>query len=169
MRLNVEAFPNNHVFGLTSLGPQGIIDKAYNALEPSLRITDRFDPNINYKNDGTLLVRKDDWYDRIYNEKTQRPASPMETNTWYEVWMVVNNQKKAEGGQVYDVYIRGGSEFPTQQKVYSKADFRMKREVPIIYFSATCNTGSKEQPYGNGGLRYDDLYMTSGVELGSPL
>lgn len=168
VRLNVEAFPNNHVFGLTSLGPQGIIEQAYNALEPSLRITDRFDPNINYKNDGTLLVRKDDWYDSIYNDKLNRPASPMETNTWYEVWMVVNNQKKADGGQVYDVYIRGGAEFPTQQKVYSKADFRMKREVPILYFSATCNTGSQEQPYGNGGLKYDDLYMAKGVALGSP-
>jgi hypothetical protein len=169
VRLNVEGFPNNHVFGLSNMGPEGIIEHAYNSLEPSLRVTDRFDPNINYKNDGTLLVRKDKWYDRIYNEKSKSPATPMETDTWYEVWSVVNNSKLAEGGQTYDVYIRGGAEFPTQQKAYSRADFRMKRELPIIYFHATCNTGSVESPYGNGGLRYDDLYMVPGVVLSSPV
>lgn len=168
VRLNVEAFSNNHVFGLSNMGPDGILKHAYNSLEPTLRVTDRFDSNINFKNDGTLAVRKDPWYDRIYNEKTLSPAKPMETNTWYEIWSVVNNSKAAEGGQTYDVYIRGGKEFPTQQKVYTGADFRMKRELPIIYFQATCNTGSKETPYGNGGLRYDDLYMTPGVALTSP-
>jgi len=169
VRLNVEYFPNNHVFGLSNMGPEGITEHAYNALEPSLRVTDRYDPNIEYKNDGTLLVRKNSWYDKIYNEQTARSAKPMETDTWYEVWSVVNNSKKSEGGQTYDVYIRGGEEFPTQQKVYSGADFRMKRELPIIYFYATCNTGPAEKPYGNGGLRYDDLYMAHGVVLTAPL
>jgi len=45
-----------------------------------------------------------------------------------EIWTVVNNSKLADGGQKYDVYIRGGDEFPSQQKVYTGADFRMKRE-----------------------------------------
>jgi len=168
VRLNVEYFPNNHVFGLSNMEPEGIIEHAYNALEPSLRITNRYDPNIAYKNDGTLLVGKDSWYDKIYNYQADRPARPMEPDTWYEVWCVVNNSKKSDGGQSYDVYIRGGDEFPEQQKVYVGADFRMKRELPIIYFQATCNTGPVDKPYGNGGLRYDDLYMAKGVVLTKP-
>lgn len=168
MRFNVEYFPNNHVFGLSNLEPEGIIEHAYNALEPSLRVTDRYDPNIAHKNDGTLLVHKDSWYDKIYNYQADRSARPMETDTWYEVWCVVNNNKKSDGGQSYDVYIRGGDEFPEQQKVYVGADFRMKRELPIIYFQATCNTGPVDKPYGNGGLRYDDLYMAKGAVLTKP-
>lgn len=34
LRLNVESFPNNHVFGLSDMGPEGIAKYAYNALEP---------------------------------------------------------------------------------------------------------------------------------------
>lgn len=169
VRLNVEYFPNNHVLGLSNMEPVGIIEHAYNALEPSLRITDRFDSNIDLKNDGTLLIRKDDWYEKIYNHQTNRSAKPMETDTWYEVWCIVNNSTTSNGGQTYDVYIRGGTEFQRQQKVYSDADFRMKRELPIIYFQATCNTGPADKPYGNGGIRYDDLYMVKGEVLSSPL
>ncbi|MFY0606555.1 MAG: hypothetical protein JXR10_07565 [Cyclobacteriaceae bacterium] len=168
VRLNVESFPNNHVFGLSNMEPEGILEHAYNAMEPSLRVTDRYDSNIDLKNDGTLLVRKDDWYDKIYNEKAQRPANPMEPNSWYEIWCVINNSLASEGGQKYDVYIRGG-EFAEQQLAYEGADFRMKRELPIIYFQATCNTGSVDKPYGNGGLRYDDLYLAMGKVLSAPI
>lgn len=168
-RVNVESFPNNHVLGLSNLDPEGIIENDYNSLEPTLRITDRFDANVNFQNKGTLAVRKDKWYDRILNGKTQTYARPMETNTWYEIWTVVNNNKLADGGQKYDVYIKGGSEFPSQQKVYTGADFRMKRELPINYFYATCNGGPLDTPYGNGGVRYDDLYIAKGTILSSPL
>jgi hypothetical protein len=169
LRLNVEYFSNNHVFGLSNLDVEGIKEQAYNALEPSLRVTDRYDRQLEAKNDGTLMVKKDPWYDKIYNSKADRIAKPMEPSTWYEIWMVINNGKISEGGQTYDVYIKGGKEFPTQQKVYTRADFRMKRALPLRYFMANCNTGSVDKPYGNGGLRYDDLYMTAGVVLTSPL
>lgn len=168
VRINVEYFPNNHVFGLSNLEPEGINQNDYNALEPSLRITDRYDRQIETKNDGTLLVRKEPWYDKIYNSKTNRSARPLVINTWYEIWGVVNNDKAENGGQTYDVFIRGGEEFTEQQKVYTGADFRMKREQPLIYFMATCNTGSANDPYGNGGLRYDDLFMARGVVLTTP-
>jgi len=103
---------------------------------------------VNFKNDGTLAVRRGDWYERIINEETQSYASPMQTGRWYEIWTVVNNSKVADGGQQYDVYIRGGDEFPSQQKVYTGADFRMKRELPITYIYATCNGGPIDTPYG---------------------
>ena len=156
------------MLGSSNLDPQGIIENDYNSLEPSLRITDRYDGNVNFKNDGTLAVRKDSWYERIINEETQSYASPMQTNTWYEIWTVVNNSKLADGGQKDDVYIRGGDEFPSQQKVYTGADFRMKRELPITYIYATCNGGPIDTPYGNGGVRYDDFYMAAGTVLSAP-
>jgi len=125
-RINVEYFPNNHVFGLSNLDPEGIAEHDYNAFEPSLRITD-----------------------------------------WYEVWYVVNNDKYDNGGQRYNVYIRGG-EFTEQTLVYQNADFRMKRELPLTYFLTNCNTGPADQPYGNGGIRYDDIYMAKGLNLSLP-
>ena len=169
MRLNVKSFDNNHVFGLSNMQPEKIKKLAYEAFEPTLRITDRFDPHVNEQNNGAMQVRNNPWYDVVYNKKEDRKVNPFETNTWYEVWMVVNNQKKSVGGQRYDVYVKGGKEFPIQQKVYTGADFRIKRELPLIYFQATCNSGPVDAPFGNGGLRYDDLYMVKGVELSSPL
>ncbi len=166
-RFNVEYFPNNHVFGLSNLPPEGINTHDYNALEPSLRVTDKYESD-GTKNDGTLMVRQNEGYAKISDPQTNQAASPLEANTWYEVWYVVNNDKLANGGQRYDVYLRGGTEFPEQQQVFVGADFRMQRELPLIYFLANCNTGPAEAPYGNGGLRYDDLYMAGGTVLTTP-
>ncbi len=71
-------------------------------------------------------------------------------------------------GQQYNVYVQGG-EFKNQTLVYKNATFRMKRERPLSYFLANCNTGPHKNPYGNGGLRYDDIYMIKGVNLTNPL
>ena len=169
LRLNVDSYSNNHVFGLTNLQPAGIMEKAYEAFEPSIRITDRFDPHVNYQNNGAMQVRNNPWYDIAFNAKKGKNIEPFDTDIWYEIWLVINNKKKSEGGQRYDIYIRGGTEFPFQQKVYTAADFRIKREQPLIYFQATCNSGPVEEPFGNGGLRYDDLYMVKGIDLSSPV
>ncbi|MFK7885498.1 MAG: hypothetical protein AB8G16_01425 [Gammaproteobacteria bacterium] len=166
-RVNVEYFPNNHSFGLSNLTAEGIAEKNYNAFEPMIRITDKRESN-GYKNDGTLMVMVEDRaYAKIINPETGEPAEPMQSDIWYELWYVVNNATKASGGQSYDVYIRGG-EFEIQQRVFSGASFRMQREQPLINFIAICNTGSKDKPYGNGGVRYDDIYMASGTELTTP-
>jgi len=166
-KVNVEHFPNNHVFGLSDMTPEDIALNDYNALEPSIRITDKSESD-GTKNDGTMMVRKGETYSKIYNAQQQRPATPMQAGQWYEVWMVVNNVPLQQGGQTYDVYIRGGDEFPLQQLVFQGADFRMKREQALIYFLANCNTGPSDHPYGNGGLRYDDLYMVKGTVLTTP-
>ena len=166
-RINVEYFPNNHVFGLSNLDSEGIVKHDYNAFEPSLRITDKSESS-GLKNDGTLMVKLGKGYDKVQNFSKQRSAKPLEENLWYEVWYVVNNGKLDDGGQKYDVYLRGG-EFVEQTLVYKDADFRMKRELPLIYFLSNCNTGPAEQPYGNGGVRYDDIYMIKGLNLSLPL
>ncbi len=171
-RINVESFPNNHAFGLSNQAPVNIEELAYNAFEPTLRVTDKFESN-GYKNTGVFMVKVDSddkyrQYQNIINPKTGEDASVMEEGTWYSVWTVINNATLSDGGQNYDVYMQGG-EFDTQTLVYTGADFRMKRELPLQYFLSTTNTGPIKSPYGNGGLAYDDIYMSAGLNLSSPI
>lgn len=166
-RIRVEYFPNNHSFGLSNLDPEGITAQGYDALEPAIRVTDKFESN-GYKNSGAIMVKQGKAYVDVQNPATQTTSKPLVPGTWYELWYVVDNAAKAEGGQRYDLYVRGGDEFPEQRKVHEGADFRMHREQPLIYFMAICNTGPKDKPYGNGGLLYDDIYMARGLRLTRP-
>lgn len=165
-RINVEYFPNNHAFGISNQSPQGIEKLGYDAFEPTLRVTDKAESN-GLKNDGALMVKTDGGYSNIQNFAEDRSAKPLTAGEWYEVWYVVNNSVVLDGGQNYDVYVKGG-EFAEQTLVFKGAQFRMKRELPLISFLMNCNTGSHKKPYGNGGLRYDDLYMVKGLNLNSP-
>ncbi len=166
-RINIEYFPNNHIFGLSNLDAKGIEENDYNAFEPSIRITDKKESN-GFKNTGALMVKIDGGYSNIQHYAEQRSAKPALENTWYDIWYVVNNATLENEGQNFDVYVRGG-EFTEQTLVYKKASFRMKRELPLIYFLMNTNTGSVKKPYGNGGVRYDDLYMIKGISLHSPI
>lgn len=168
-RINVEYFPNNHSFGLTNVAASDIPEQNYNAFEPMIRVTDKAESNGS-KNDGTLMVLSGDnkAYSKINNPATGESAKPLEPGNWYEVWWVVNNAPRDEGGQRYDLYVRGG-EFETQQRGFENADFRMRRAMPLSHFMTICNTGPADKPYGNGGLRYDDIYMVQGRSLASPL
>jgi len=98
----------------------------------------------------------DKGYANIQNYAREQSAEPLQEGLWYEVWYVVNNSSLSDGGQRYDVYMRGG-EFAQQQLVYRNADFL-----------ANCNTGPVNKPYGNGGVLYDDIYMAFGLELSTP-
>lgn len=167
----VEDFPNNHAFGLSNLDAEGIVKHAYNAFEPTLRVTDKYESN-GFKNDGALMVKIDSddkyrQYNEVQNYRTGKPARPLQTFHWYKIWYVVNNNLVIDGGQTYDVYLQGG-EFSEQTLVFQQANFRMKRELPLIYFFATCNTGPHDKPYGNGGLAYDNIYMSQGINLSLP-
>lgn len=167
-RINVEYFPNNHSFGLSNLASTDIIEQNYDSFEPMIRITDKAESDGS-RNDGTLMVLSGyKTYSKILNPKSDAPAKPLIPGTWYELWYVVNNASQDKGGQTYDLYARGG-EFLTQQRVFSSAVFRMKREAPLKFFMTISNTGPHDGPYGNGGVRYDDIYMTPGVILSSPL
>jgi hypothetical protein len=166
-RINVEYFPNNHSFGLSNKAPSEITELNYNAFEPMIRITDKMESD-GTRNTGALMVSKGfKQYEPIIDPTTAVSANTMQTNTWYELWYVVNNAPAIEGGQSFDLYLRGG-EFPNQTKVFSEADFRMKRAEPLISFITICNTGPVDDPYGNGGLRYDDIYMTPNLNLSTP-
>ena len=167
-RINVEYFPNNQSFGLANVPASDIPAQHYNSFEPMIRITDKRESD-GYKNDGTLMVLSGEkTYSKIFDPVTGEPAKPLSTGEWYELWYVVDNSQRAAGGQRYDVYMRGG-EFETQQLVFEGADFRMRRTLPLTYFMAISNTGPHDAPYGNGGVRYDDIYMAPGRTLSSPL
>jgi len=167
-RVNVEYFPNNHSFGLVNVAEADIPDYHYDAFEPMIRITDKLESD-GYKNDGTLMVLSGNKsYSKIKNAETGAPANPMQPGAWYEVWYVVNNTTYGEGGQRYDLYVRGG-EFSAQQLAYQGAIFRMQRDMPLTAFMSICNSGPAKAPYGNGGVRYDDIYMSAGRNLSSPL
>lgn len=165
-RFLVEEFPNNHVFGLSNLPPKEIELHDYNAFEPTLRVTDKLESD-GTRNTGALMVRTGSGYSNVQNYARQRSSEPLQPGIWYQVWWVVNNANLAEGGQTYDVYLKGG-EFKQQVKVFEGASFRMKRTRPIQYFLMNCNTGPIDAPYGNGGLAYDDLYMHKGLSLAIP-
>lgn len=167
-RINVEYFPNNHSFGLSNLTASEISQQNYNAFEPMIRVTDKVESDGS-RNDGTLMVLSGyKTYSKILNPKTNKSADPLKPGTWYELWCVVNNARQDAGGQTYDLHVRGG-EFLTQHHVFSDAVFRMKREASLKYFMTISNTGPHDAPYGNGGVKYDDIYMTSGKNLSSPL
>ncbi|TYK64382.1 hypothetical protein CWS31_016060 [Colwellia echini] len=165
-RINVEYFPNNHAFGISNQSPQDIETLGYDAFEPTLRVTDKAESS-GLKNDGALMVKTDNGYSNVQNFAEKRSAKPLVEGQWYDIWTVVNNDTVANGGQSYDVYVKGG-EFSEQTLVYEGAQFRKKRELPLIYFLMNCNTGPHKKPYGNGGLQYDDLYMAKGINLTLP-
>ncbi|MGB5334939.1 MAG: hypothetical protein WBN07_04930, partial [Woeseiaceae bacterium] len=166
-RVNVEYFPNNHSFGLSNVAASDIPDLGYDSFEPMIRITDKFESD-GYKNDGTLMVLVENRaYRKIVNPETGEAARPLEPGHWYELWYVVNNAARQAGGQRYDLYVRGG-EFAAQQLVFADGEFRMQRTLPLLFFMAISNTGPHKAPYGNGGVRYDDIYMARGRTLSSP-
>ena len=166
-RVNVEKFPNNHSFGLSNVSPQQMAALAYDAFEPMLRITDKSESD-GTQNDGTLMVMvADKAYSNITNPATGQAAQPMVPGAWYELWYVVDNRARAAGGQTYTLYLRGG-EFAQQTLVFEGAQFRIAREAPLTHFIAITNTGPARDPYGNGGVLYDDLYMASGTVLSTP-
>ena len=167
-RINVEYFPNNHSFGLSNASASDIPVYDYDAFEPMIRITDKAESD-GQKNDGTLMVLSGyKTYSKIIDPSTGNDPHPMETGEWYEIWCVVNNAEPEAGGQRYDLYVRGG-EFASQRRVFSGAVFRMQRTLPLTSFMAISNTGPHEAPYGNGGVRYDDIYIAAGRNLSSPL
>ena len=166
-RINVEYFPNNHAFGISNQLPKEIEKLGYDAFEPTLRVTDKAESS-GLKNDGALMVKIDGGYSNVQNFAENTSAKPLIAGQWYDIWYVVNNSTVANGGQNYDVYVKGG-EFTKQTLVFKNAQFRKKRELPLIYFLMNCNTGPHKKPYGNGGLQYDDLYMVKGLNLSSPL
>ncbi|WP_229333538.1 hypothetical protein [Glaciecola sp. MH2013] len=170
-RIMVDAFPNNHSFGLSNLQAESINELSYNAFEPMLRVTDKTESDGTVNRGALMVIQSSSkgkaTYTDVVNPSTKMPAERLVEKQWYELWYVINNLPYKDGGQRYSVYMKGG-EFKQQTQVYLGAVFRMKREASLHYFVTISNTGSQKKPYGNGGLAYDDIYMSRGKNLSNP-
>ncbi|MEX0330212.1 MAG: glycoside hydrolase family 105 protein [Puniceicoccaceae bacterium] len=83
----------------------------------------------------------------------------LQLETWYEVWKVIDN-----AADTYDIYIRGGSNYPVQTLLKSGIKFRNGTSSAITTYAVSYNTD-----YCEGTLFMDDLYVdTSGVNLTRP-
>jgi rhamnogalacturonyl hydrolase YesR len=83
----------------------------------------------------------------------------MQLQTWYEVWTVFNN-----ANDTYDVYIRGGSNYPQQTLLKSGIAFRNGTVSSLKSYALSYNTD-----YCEGTFYLDDLHIdTSGVTLTRP-
>jgi hypothetical protein len=142
--------PNKDVnFGVTDT-PQELIAQSWGEFEAQLYI----------KNAGTGIgVRNgsvvQDW-DLTYSH-----------NVWYEYWIVMRNNVGVEA-DTFDVYMRGGSEFPQQQLVAQAANFRNGTITGLTKFMLIAYYGSEASPLGADPVAFDDIHVAAGQVLSTP-
>lgn len=132
------------VFGLSDVANPA----AYNDYETGLRFFD----------DGIIEARDQGSYVDLAEDFTQM-------ETWYELWVVVDN-----GSDTYDVYLRGGSNFPTRTLLRTGSKFRNGTTSSLVSFLLALNTGTASDPKGPSTFYLDDLHVDlSGVNLTRPV
>lgn len=83
----------------------------------------------------------------------------LQLETWYEAWTVIDN-----AADTYDVYLRGGSNYPQQVLLQSDIPFRNGTSSEIRSYAISYNT-----QYCEGSFYLDDLFVdTSGANLSRP-
>lgn len=93
-------------------------------------------------------------------------AEPQDTDTYYEVWMVIDHWNF-----IYDVYVKGGSDFPTQTKVNAEDyDYRNQTVEDLTEFFFLASAGNTtEGVKGKDPVYLDDFYVDLAAEnLTSP-
>ena len=99
-------------------------------------------------------------------------SEPIDTNTWYEIWYVINH-----GENSYRMYIRGGPEFPGDEPtlVYpiNEGDpdgvYRAPTFDDLKYLAFLTSTGSDDNPGGLNPSYVDDIYIDpTGANLTTP-
>jgi hypothetical protein len=136
------AYNNPEVDVLLGVSDAGIVDN-YNDYESGFRI---------YFALNQPEARNGDSYVPISGKILQ-------LGTWYEVWMVFDN-----GSDTYDIYIKGGSNFPEQMLLQSGIAFRNGTKAALSSYAVSYNTD-----YCEGSFFMDDLHVdTSGVNLTRP-
>jgi hypothetical protein len=96
-----------------------------------------------------------------YPEVTNGASS---ADTWYHTWFVLNSTN-----QTYDVYIQGGTEFPTRTQVADDAAFRKQGTDPQNRFYVRMSTGDISNPKSVDKVWVDDVAVdTSGENLAIP-
>lgn len=116
--------------------------------ESDLRAFLNFDPRLN-----RLMALSNTSIERITNDWLQ-------TETWYQVWLVIDRISES-----YQVYLKGGSNFPFQTLVADRFSLRGTSAEGLSRFAIILDL---EAPR-NGGMLLDDLHIdTGGTNLSSP-
>jgi hypothetical protein len=99
-----------------------------------------------------------------------------EDNVWYNVWFVAKNLTGQTTGDVYDAYLQGGTNFPTQTLIGENLQFRANsatNEVgggPLDYFLARQGGDINTANGTNGAFYIDDIYIdVTGQNLANPV
>jgi glucose/arabinose dehydrogenase len=151
LRMRVEDFATNQVWGLANVPEAEILGLAYDAFAASGRWTDE-------NGLAQLLVRDHD----LYQAAT---TGPLAEGVWLDSWLVVNNGGQASGGQTFALYSRPSGSGLEPALVYADAGFRLARETPMDVFQLIANNGASGKA---GAILYDDLYLADGVRLETP-
>lgn len=84
----------------------------------------------------------------------------LDDDTWYSLWVVIDN-----AADLFDVYIEGGAQYPTQTQIGSGLSFRNGTVGPLdTYFGATDDHDDDD----DDGV-FDDIHLSDGVNLSDPL
>jgi rhamnogalacturonyl hydrolase YesR len=127
------------VFGISD---QAVVDE-YADYENGLRIYPSFN-QLEARSGSEYIVIGDDF---------------LQLETWYEAWTVIDNST-----DTYDVYLRGGSNYPEQVLVRENIPFRNGTSGSIISYAVSYNGALSE-----GDFYLDDVYVKmDGVNLSRP-
>jgi hypothetical protein len=142
--------PNKDInFGVTDT-PQEVTAEWWSAFESQLFIKNA-GTGIGARNGGVV----EDWQ-VTYSH-----------NVWYEYWIVMRNNVGVES-DTFDVYMRGGSEFPAQQLMAQAKNFRNGTTDPLTKFMLIAYYGSEAAPVGADPVAFDDIYVAAGEVLSAP-
>jgi rhamnogalacturonyl hydrolase YesR len=120
------------LFGISDMS---VVD-AYDDYENGLRV---------YFQYNQMEARSGGTYERIGDDFLQ-------LETWYEAWTLIDNET-----DTYDVYLRGGSNYPGQTLLRSGIPFRNGTQASIVSYAISYNSDWCE-----GTFMFDDLYVFSG-------
>jgi len=88
----------------------------------------------------------------------------LDTNTWYEVWFVIDHFTFT-----YKQYVKGGSQFPEQTLVYEDALYRNQTVDNLDTMLFFTSAGNIDAVKGKDPLYFDDFYIdVTGMNLTSP-
>lgn len=87
----------------------------------------------------------------------------IETQTWYEIWFVVDHFTNT-----FTQYIKGGSDFPGQTMVYEMADYRNATVNNLDTMLFITSAGTVDEVKGKDDTFVRNFQMSPGVNLSSP-
>ncbi len=101
----------------------------------------------------------------VRNEGEYQMVGTVSSETWYKVWMVVDNWD-----DVFDVYVEGGEEYPTQTLIAEDVVFRNTATFdPLVNFLILMAAGNPDRPTSGSPVYYDNLAIDlSGENLEEP-